>query len=385
MTRREDWNLRLSRRHWLVTAASLLAGCGGGGTGSVGAALPGTGGTGIGVQGPITGFGSVIVNNTQFDDSVATVLLDDVLASPTDLRIGMVANISGQRDASGLTGSADQIEIWSIAKGVVNQTPGAGSFELAGMVVQTDSATALEGLTDLASIAVGKSLVVWGLQVSTDARTWKATRVALLPQAPATVSTGLLQVSGGLFSMNGINLTGGVLRQFADGQLLRVEGSLNAGELAVARASAVGSNLRVPQSGEVELEGLVTKLSSATGFMLGTIAVDASRASVSPANQAVTTNSRVEVYGSMQNGVLLATKLEIKGGTEVNQVDITATIDAFVSVSDFYIRGQQCDASQARVHSGALSDLRQGLKVRVLGIASGEERLIVTDVYASMR
>jgi hypothetical protein len=383
MTRREDWNPKLNRRHWMLATASLLAGCGGGAT-SMGAALPGTGGTGIGVQGPITGFGSVIVNNTKFDDSAATVLLDSAQATRSDLRIGMVANISGQRDPSGVTGSADHIEIWSIAKGLVTQASGGTGFALAGLVVETDASTAFEGLSNLASVAVGMPVAVWGLQVSADARTWKATRVALLQLVPVTVSTGLLQTSGGRFALNGMALTGNALGTFADGQLIRVEGIQSGGQLAVSRATAVGADLRVPQSGDVELEGLVTAVISPTRLVLGSVTVDISQARVSPANQSASVNSLVEVYGTMESGVLRATKMEIKSGSEAIQVDITATIDSFSSLSDFEIRGQQCDASQATVHSGAISDLRQGLKVRVLGVAGGEERLIVTDLYASV-
>ena len=382
MTRRDHWNPRLSRRDWLLTTAALLAGCGGGGGGaSIGAALPGTGGTGIGVQGPITGFGSVIVNNTTFDDSAATVLLDDVQRSRADLRIGMVANIKGQRDESGATGSAERIEIWSIAKGLVTQAPSGTRFALAGMDIETDSATAYEGLPNLAAITVGMPLAVWGLQLSADARSWKATRVALLPLAPATVSTGLLQISNRSFTLNGMTLTGSSLAAFADGQLLRVEGSLSLGQLAVSRATAVGTELLVPQSGDVELEGLVTAVSTPTRFVLGSVTVDVSQASVSPANQTVSVNARVEVYGALQNGVLRATKLEIKSGTEGTRVDITATIESFESVSEFEIRGQHCDASQATIRSGSLSALRKGVKVRVVGIAGGEERLTVTDLY----
>lgn len=77
----------LTRRHWLVLAASILPGCGGG-SGSVTALLPGTGGTGIYAQGSISGFGSVIVNGIRFDDTAATVQLDGVTRGSADLQIG---------------------------------------------------------------------------------------------------------------------------------------------------------------------------------------------------------------------------------------------------------------------------------------------------------
>jgi hypothetical protein len=184
--------------------------------------------------------------------------------------------------------------------------------------------------------------------------------------------------------MNGMVLTGHSLSQFSDGQMIRVEGSLNTAQLSVTGATAVGTNLRVPQSGGVELEGFVTALITSTRYALGSITVDVSQASVFPANQSVTINALVEVYGVVQNGILLATKMEIKTETELSKVDITATIDSFVDLSDFTIRGQQCDASQARILSGSIGDLHQGQKIRVLGTSGGEESLIVTDLYAKV-
>jgi hypothetical protein len=71
--------------------ALILGGCGGG---------VDSGGTGAQPQsfasGPITGFGSVIVNGVRFDDSKATVVDDEGTArSRDDLRLGMTTEIRG--------------------------------------------------------------------------------------------------------------------------------------------------------------------------------------------------------------------------------------------------------------------------------------------------
>jgi hypothetical protein len=375
--------LRLNRRQWLLTTTAVLTGCGGGG--NLAGALPGTGGTGIGVQGTITGFGSVIVNNTKFDDSAASVYLDGVQLSSSDLRVGMVASIEGSVASSGSSGSsgrASRIDVWSIARGVVRPTDITGTgFTMAGMRFSTDVATSFEGLVNLSSISVDTPLAVWGVQTSADARAWKATRVKLLSTVPTSiVSTGLLSTSTGM--LNGMHLTGSALGGFADKQLLRVEGSFDSASsvLSVSSATAVGVAQQTASSGLVEWEGVVTAFSNATDFSIGTIRVDASKATLSPANQIVSLNSAVEVTGTLQNGVLNASLVEIKSSNAAVQIDITGVVEHFNGVAAFEVRGQPCDASNARV-TGTLSNLHAGTKVRVLGSSDGDETLLVQAIY----
>jgi hypothetical protein len=83
-TIRADWIRRLSIA--VSICAALLAACGGGGVG--------TGGTGSFASGPITGFGSIIVNDVHYDESQARVEADDgSTRNPDDLRLGMVVEV----------------------------------------------------------------------------------------------------------------------------------------------------------------------------------------------------------------------------------------------------------------------------------------------------
>jgi hypothetical protein len=82
--------MKLSHFLCAVFAAAALAACGGGGDST--AAPTGTTSTPSSVYaaGPITGFGSVIVNGVRFDDSAATITDDDgrTLAE-SELHLGM--------------------------------------------------------------------------------------------------------------------------------------------------------------------------------------------------------------------------------------------------------------------------------------------------------
>lgn len=384
MKRLTDQGPTVNRRNWLVTSMAALAGCGGG-SGTV-ATLPGTGGTGIGMQGQITGFGSVIVNNTKFDDSAATILLDGKTMGRADLRIGMVASIQGTRDPGGTTGTAYSIEAWSIASGVVRPSDIAGTrFQLLGMTITTDATTAFEGIANLAAIRVDAYLAVWGFQLGAEASTWKATRVALVQPAPATVAcTGLLDAMA--LTLNGVQLSGLALNGLVNHQLVRAEGTLNSanGTLMVGSVVVMDASRLASQSEAIELEGIVTALQDASQLSMGSLLVDTTRAVVTPSGQTIAVDSLIEVNGLMRNGVLMAVVIEVKTPSELSQVDITGNIESFEGATNFVVRGQRCDASQANVVTGSLAELRNGLKVRVVGSSNGQELLAITTLYASL-
>ena len=375
----------LTRRSWIVFASATLTGCGGGDAGGVGTAgLPGTGGTGIYVQGSISGFGSVIVNGIKFDDGLAKVQVDGVAATALDLRLGMVAGVQGERDAVTKLGTASMIDIWSIAQGLVGQTL-TGEFKVAGMTVQTDSATVFDGISSAAFLSTGQRVTVWGLQAGADGRTWKATRVAVVSGAATAnvVSTGLINAVGAQRFLNGLLLTGQAVSGLSAGQLVRVQGTLSANgtSLAVASFKVKNFGLAAQPQGEVEIEGYVTTLPSATGhFMLGAIEVDASSASLSPATAQITLGARVEVYGTWQQGVLQATKVELEDEQTLHEVEIDAVIEQFTSLANFVVRGQRCDATQAIFSHGTAADLRVGVKVKVKGAKAGGDVLMVAEL-----
>lgn len=373
---------QLTRRNWMVLATSALAGCGGGGIGLAGS--PGTGGTGIYLQGTISGFGSVIINGIKFDDVQATVQVDGATATAAQLRLGMVASLQGHLGAVAAMGTASSIDVWSIAQGLITQV-GAGEFTVAGLTVLTDSTTVLDGVASAALLSMGQRVAVWGLQAGADARTWKATRVAVLAalaNAPL-VSTGLVSVEDSQRYLNGLRLTGTLVAGLMAGQLVRVQGALssNGDSLAAVRVDMQGLKLGALPAGEIEIEGVVTTPLLNGRFMLGNIVVDASGAHYKPANFVLRVGARVEVYGSWQpDGVLKATEIEYEDDETLNTVKIEAHVEQFTSLADFVVRGQRCNASGATISHGSVADLRVGVKVKVKGIKAGGDVLMVTEL-----
>lgn len=388
MSQPENLNWPLTRRSWLVLAASAVAGCGGGGSMSL-AGLPGTGGTGLFAQGPISGFGSVILNGIRFDDTAATVQLDGRSASSSDLRLGMVATVQGRRGADVTLGTASSIEVWAIAQGLVTQgqaTPGAsGQFRLAGMTLLTDPNTVFDGFSAAAPLSVGQRVAVWGLQAGADGRSWSATRVALVT-ASAVVSSGLVGVENSQRTLNGMLLTGALAGTLAQGALVRVQGTLsgNGNSIEVLSAKPLSGAGGASPQGDAEIEGVVTTAPSASGFSLGTIVVDASKAVYSPANAQLFIGARVEVNGTWRSGVLQATSVALQDEQAQQTLEISGSVETFNSLSNFTVRGQRCDASGLTSFGhGTAADLKVGAKVKLKGSMAGEV-LRVTELEFSV-
>ena len=81
----------------------------------------------------------------------------------------------------------------------------------------------------------------------------------------------------------------------------------------------------------------------------------------------------------MANGTVRADRVEeVAPGALVEYV-VEGPIATFNSPSDFTVRGERIDASQAVVTSGGVALLGQGRRVRVKGVA-GPGRIKATEV-----
>lgn len=374
MNQRTGVHTPITRRSWLALAVSALAGCGGGGTVAL---LPGTGGTGIYAQGAIAGFGSVIVNGIRFDDVAAAVQIDGAAAGSMDLRLGMVAGVQGQRGADAALAIASRIEVWSIAQGPVTQVQ-AGQFVVAGMTIQTNSATVYDGIGSAAALATGQPVKVWGLQAGADGSRWVATRVAALPNPVAkVVSSGLVSVTAEQRSLNGLAMRGSIAATMTAGQLVRVKGVLSDAGLQVEEYKVLALPSDALSQHQVEMEGVVTEVLSTTRFMLGNIEVDISAVSISPTTP-ITTGLRIEVHGTVQGQLLKATALEFESEQNLDEAEIEGLIETFTSLGNFVVRGQRCDATGAAITRGKATDLKVGVKVKVEGTKAGDVLLVTS-------
>lgn len=357
-------------------------GSGGGGGPSPGdtnvAGAPGTGGTGVTSHGAISAFGSVVVNGIHYDELTARISLDGVESTPAALRLGMVATVQGTRDTSALLGTAQRIDVWSIAQGDIAQLSVQGNtaqFSVSNLSIVADVNTMLEGVSSLSALRPGMRVTVWGLQTNTAATQWRATRVATTSNSQV-VTTGLLGSSPDAAVINGWRLDGELPQGWKYGELMRAQGTLSAQGNTLRLDSCIPQDFTAQAASgqEVEVEGVITSAPQNGHFKVGTVTIDARNLTGLPN---LTVGMEVEVKGTLSNGVLVAREFELEDESKLNTTELEARIDQFTSLSNFVMRGQRCDASGVqRIEGGQASDLRVGLKIKVKGVRAGDTLMV---------
>jgi hypothetical protein len=301
----------------LVLAVVALAGCGGG---------VGEGGTGGYASGPITGFGSVIVNGVRFDDSSALVVDGDGVARSRDgLRLGMSVEIDGTAIV-GTTGVATRIRYDSDLLGALDTAvdPSSGGFTLLGQRVLVDSATVFdESVGGLAALRQGLMLEVFAV-FDPVAGSYRATRVGPAaagatphvrgPVAQADASAHTLRIGAISYSYGAAS---GVPADIGAGQYVRLNLSNSAPSASRYVVQGFGTAMATPpDSDKCSLKGLITSYVSARSFSVNGRAVDASGATFSNGTPGLAVGVRVVVDGALRSGTLVATGVSIVSDTQ---------------------------------------------------------------------
>jgi hypothetical protein len=376
----------------------LLAACGGG------VETGGTGATGSYVEGPITGFGSVIVAGIRFDDRSATVLGDDDQAlNRGDLRLGMVVGVESDRPtddgSGGRQATATRLRLGGALVGPL-QVIGLTEQRLVvlGQVVRLTQATVFAGVPGgVAGLSVGDILEVHGF-ISPDALLSDvvATRVERRAATPAnfrvrgiardvspTATPPTLRVGTQTFDLS----TSGVPAGLANGSVVRlvVGTSQVGGRWPVA--SAVIEARRLDDRDGAEVEGLVTSFTSVTSFSVNGIAVDASAASFPDGSAGLGVGVRVEVEGRAANGMLVASRVELRSDDEEfdEGIDLRGTLSALdTAARTFIVRGVTLfygTVPPPQYDNGSEANLANAACVRVRGrLDSDRTRAVATRI-----
>lgn len=373
--------LRKSLRLLVVAVLGLaLTACGGGG-GDL--ASVGTGGTGtvpstISV-GQISGFGSVIVTGVRFADDAAAISDEDGNPrSRADLKLGMVAAVTGSADFTAGTGVATAIRYGSEVLGPVEQVDlASGSFRVLGARVLVKAATVFdERLAGLAALQAGQTVEVFGFYNAL-AGSYTATRIGLVSTPSAfklRAPVESLDSENRRFNLAGVQIdySGLPLAQVSalrNGSMVRV----SAGTPPLAgrwRVDALNVAARaVLAEGEAKIEGTIAEALSATRFVVDGVPVDVSAANMEgvPA-----VGRRVEVKGRVQAGVLFAEELEVEDEDSANPeaFEISGVVENFHPVTRrFLVHGQTVDASRAGVvyEEGSAAALGNGRSIELKG------------------
>ncbi len=319
----------------ILTLLAGLAGCGGGGGGGDLTASPpppppppptsGIGRTGF-AYGPISNFGSIIVNGVEYETGSTVFTNDDEPGSESDLKVGDVVVVVGTIDDNGTTGTADQVFFDDAVTGPVQSVDVAGS-----------------------------SLVVLGQTVFVTADTSFDDSFT-----PA--------------SLDGVNID----------QIVEVTGQFDAnGDIVATRIEPK------PAGTQYEVHGNVAALDDVNfTFTLGSLVVDYSNATLDdfPGGR-ISEGDFVEAKGTSLSGAgaLEATEVEfetlVPGAAQGDRLEIQGFITRFVSPQDFDVAGQPVTTTANTLFEGGeAADLGLNIKVEVEGDLDANGVLVASEV-----
>jgi hypothetical protein len=373
----------------LGVMVAVLVACGGGGG-------VGEGGTGSFVSGPISGFGSVIVRDARFELDASTVVTDDDGKAFDDrsLRLGMTVDIDGsalpaQSDSDGFrTATAHRIQVGSELVGPVGFDT-SGGFLVLGITVDTttavvDDATLPNGL---AGLATGDIAEVYGFH-DAPANRFVATRIERKSATPpafkirgivGSVSGSVIGIAGQSFQLPPGAPTAAV------GQLVRLKLNITPVAGVWIAEQAEDSQPRISEGTGAKVEGVVTSFESPQHFLVDGVEVTTTASTA--IENGLGLGARVEVEGTVVNGVIVARQVEVETEDEVESREQElrghiATVDQ--NSQTFVLLGQTVDYAsvmQYEPSDRSASDLRADVAVEVKGVMSADRtRLVAREI-----
>lgn len=457
----------------LVFGATLaLAACGGGGGDQVNTPPVQPSPMSTVYSGPISGFGSVIVNGMRFETVGASLSDDD--GSPVrlqDLALGMSVNIDGTVDDNTGRGRAKSLSLVHGNTGAITSIDRSSqTITVMGLIIKTNTATAYKNVASFSALAVGDAVEVYGtlqsdntvlatlIEKETGTYTNRAVgRVSNLDTKAKTFKIGSLVVNYGTATVigtlaegrqirvtatqgpvnnvliaNSIKVTDGAAygSSVASGTFLKIKGVAEAAPINglltvsgtrvnVAQATYEGGTSIVAgalleikgtwdgtvlQASKVELErndrdndgyidrnelyGSVSSITTSNGktlVVISGVTVDVTQAYFKNGSLAqLAVGVPVEVKGSVQGSVFIASKVEFKSGSNASPGDFDyeqfGQVTDFVSVANFKVNGVRVDASNARFEHGTAANLANGVYVEIKGAQNAQGVFIAREV-----
>ena len=331
----------------------VLISCGGG-LGTV--AGGGTGGTGIG---PVTGFGSVIVNGVKYDDAGInnTNFFDDRGRDKSGLIPGMMVAIFGS--INGSNGTADNITVLRHVDGPMDDNgvdPATNRLKVMGQAILVDTSTVFDNLiTSLADLRTlqGANLRHPELEVhgsadnnglihATFIHRWADDRVAgrdVQVRGTVTGSPTAATFVVGQKTVDFSGVAGGLPAGVVAGSFVEVKGTLRAGDnvllgTSVKLEDATGGQ---PSGSRAEVEGYVYRLvtPNASFELIGPNGVQTvtwttgTTAFTGGTGADVVAGVRVEVEGVRKpDKSLAATKIAIRRASNVRMESTVTSVTA---------------------------------------------------------
>ena len=392
---------RSTRIHGLLFAVVpfLFFGCGNSG----GTAGGGIGGSGITVSavsvGSVASFGSIIVNDVEFDTTNAEVVVEGEVRGTGDAAVtsllsrGMVVRVEGRLDGE-RTGTAARVVFNDNVEGPVESITALDALvtELVvmGQTVRVDDRTVFQSAT-LGAIGVGNVLEVSGLV--DEAGTIFASYVnkksdSLTASAPVELK-GVVQNLNTItrrFTINSLTIdyTTATVSGFSgadplQGKLAEIKGRLIDPDTLVATSVVFENELGRDDIDTAEIEGFVTQFTSISRFAVGTVVIATDGATV--LNDVVAEDlgvgTRLKIRGSLNSRIVLADEValadKVKLESDVDSVNLDPQGES-LSLVGLYVGANSpnpivitTDASTKFTGVTGLNEIVPGDHVKVFG------------------
>jgi hypothetical protein len=379
--------------------ATLVAACGGGSGESTTAAVTPAAAVSY-AQGAISGFGSVIVGGVRYDDSKASVV--DAQDNPlpmTKLGLGTMVTVdAGSVDRSSNTAVAMRFHVADEVLGPVTSVDTAAqTMVVLGQTVTVNASTVFDS-----SITAGLTQALVGTVVEVHGTAGTAVANASGPitatRIEAAVSATSYHLRGTVAALDTTAKTftiGAATVSYAGLAAADVPGALANGVIVRARLNTVqsGSNwvataLRGDKRGpagagtgptDTHIEGAISVFTSSAAFEIGGIKVDASAASFPDGSTAIALGARVEVTGTLSNGTLVATRVELDdkpGAGGKRPLELHGALSALdTTAKTFLLRTVTVSyGGTVAYKNGSVADLVNGKNVDVYGVLSSDRK-----------
>lgn len=366
----------------LVSATTLVlclaVGCGGG---------VDSGGTGVAAMsvGPISGFGSIIVNGTRFDDTVALILDDDgARHTRAQLKLGVMTTVDATglaTSGSGQRATATTIRIGSEIVGPVDAVDVlTGSVTVLGQTVLVTAATVFDERISggLQGLQAGAALEVYG-RYDLARNRYAATRIEP-SSAPAFYklrgAVAQVDTNAQTLVIGGQTIDYGSV-PFADRSNV-VPGAIVRAKLDTRSVAGVWTAIglsaavvQIPDRDDAKVEGRISAWTSSRQFSVNGVPVDASMASFPDGESGVVLGARVVVEGPSTAGVVRAGVVKVEGDEDASNssFELHGPIELLdTTAKTFVLYGVLVDyGGPVTFESGSASDLASGRRVQVQG------------------
>jgi len=382
----------------ILLLALLLISCSGSGASSNSG---GIGGSGMTSQGSVSGYGSIIVNGTEFDTTNARIIVEGQEIGIGDafvlnnLEVGMVVTVYGTDSNNPV---ADRVTYNDNVEGPVESinidptNPNKKDLVVLGQTVFVNVVTEFEGVGfTFDTIAVNDVVEVSGFVDDNDDiwATFIEKTDDFTPSIPFDVEvTGIVQnLTATTFDINGLIVDYTIVLDlppgFEEGMLVEVEGTLDDfANPMIATSIEEADELDVENENEIEITGFVTDTLAPDEFIVGNLVVrtDANTEYADGDQAKIALGQKLEAEGTLRNGVLYAWEVEF---WEPDEIEVEGEVtDATLAPGQFtldYTQVVQTDPVDTIFEPSDLI-ITEGINLEVKGIPVG---ILPSDIMAN--